>query len=196
MSNVSISSLFPLILINRFLHRTCRSTSLVRFLGDVSAAAPCGLCDNCTRDMPAPETDVTSSAAALVRFVAQLESTGDAPPPAELVATWRAGRARKRKKRKDEDIEEEPTWPLAEVERPPYSREDCEAILVRLVADDYLREKFTHNAYATNTYIVAGRRAEELLRGEAVISIALVGKVGEEKRAKKKKKGDQSEDDD
>lgn len=47
-----------------------------------------------------------------------------------------------------------------------FKKADCERVIVHLLLEEVLREKAHYTAYAVTSYILAGKKASLVLRGE------------------------------
>jgi hypothetical protein len=49
-----------------------------------------------------------------------------------------------------------------------YKKPDCERVIVHLLLQEVLREKASYTAYAVTSYILPGKKANLVLRGNAL----------------------------
>ena len=113
----------------------CRQSILATYF-DEPRTEPCGVCDRC-QSPPPRHADVSVWAAHAVQVVSDVYARGSRITLAALAdAVYAAAKS-------DAAL----------------SRVDCECLVVQLVLDGYLGERFQATAYTVNMYVVPGPRA-------------------------------------
>lgn len=116
----------------------CRQCILAAYF-DEPRTEPCGVCDRCRSPSP-QHADVSVWAAQAVQVASDVYARGARITLAALAdAVYAAAKSES-----------------------SLSRVDCECLLVQLVLDGYLGERFQATAYTVNMYVVPGPRASQV----------------------------------
>ncbi|EKX53400.1 hypothetical protein GUITHDRAFT_64555, partial [Guillardia theta CCMP2712] len=135
---------------------SCRRQIILSHFGDQAAGlerCPSGAeeCDCCSRQGQGSQqaTDITEHAKTVLSIISQEKKSMTLN---KIVEVWRAGTK---------------TSPGQSVRCPPnFKRIHNERILVHMLLEGVLKQKFRSTAYGTNSYIMAGPQANSLLTGK------------------------------
>jgi len=172
--------LYPLI---SYCHKIdqCRRALMSRYFGEQLSAAQCGqMCDVCDRQAagsaagvsPIVEHDLSEAAVQMCEYVEAHGGGG------EQASRGKGKRKRAsdsgsltQKKLVDDARKKGSGFALPK----SFSRDDCERLVVELMLQGVLREKFRTTAYATNSYLEVDPNVAQLLRrGDMLIRLKCV----------------------
>lgn len=120
---------------------SCRKKLLAQYFGDADCVCN-KMCDNCCDCYVYQEIDARRYYLDILKILNFAEQKKERVTPLKLIEAW-LGKGSK-KIRPDN------------IEKPKYTREACESILVHLILENYLKEEFHFTPYTTISYIVRG----------------------------------------
>ncbi|GAA5863357.1 hypothetical protein JCM1840_007500 [Sporobolomyces johnsonii] len=156
-------------------YRTCRKILFARYFSstydsgaafDANGDDPCGVCDNCTRDPSTISTlDISLHAYRALRIISAANSqrgTLTLPQAADLVrgnggGTFSTQEGKSKGKGKVDVI-------AVAGGKVTLSKDETEAMLLKLLVDDWLQEDFHATAYSVNSYLECSTKALRFTR--------------------------------
>ncbi|MBA0555059.1 hypothetical protein Golob_014121 [Gossypium lobatum] len=108
------------------------------------------MCDNCAFSSEIKEVDASGHSKLLISLVREMQEKDQRVTMLQLVD-------RVKNKQKQLDFE--------------LKREEMEQLVVQLILDRVLKEEFQHTAYATNSYVTVGPRANQVMLGKKIIKM-------------------------
>ncbi|TYH07899.1 hypothetical protein ES288_A08G271400v1 [Gossypium darwinii] len=129
--------------------RQCRRSAFFRHFAEPLQECN-GMCDNCAFSSEIKEVDASGHSKLLISLVREMQEKDQRVTMLQLVD-------RVKNKQKQLDFE--------------LKREEMEQLVVQLILDRVLKEEFQHTAYATNSYVTVGPRANQVLQGKKIIKM-------------------------
>ncbi|KAA3468470.1 mediator of RNA polymerase II transcription subunit 34 [Gossypium australe] len=129
--------------------RQCRRSAFFRHFAEPLQECN-GMCDNCAFSSEIKEVDASGHSILLISLVREMQEKDQRVTMLQLVD-------RVKNKQKQLDFE--------------LKREEMEQLVVQLILDRVLKEEFQHTAYATNSYVTVGPRANQVLQGKKIIKM-------------------------
>nr|KJB26896.1 hypothetical protein B456_004G265100 [Gossypium raimondii] len=123
--------------------RQCRRSAFFRHFAEPLQECN-GMCDNCAFSSEIKEVDASGHSKLLISLVREMQEKDQRVTMLQLVD-------RVKNKQKQLDFE--------------LKREEMEQLVVQLILDRVLKEEFQHTAYATNSYVTVGPRANQVMLG-------------------------------
>ncbi|KAK5813894.1 ATP-dependent DNA helicase Q-like 2 [Gossypium arboreum] len=129
--------------------RQCRRSAFFRHFAEPLQECN-GMCDSCAFSSEIKEVDASGHSKLLISLVREMQEKDQRVTMLQLVD-------RVKNKQKQLDFE--------------LKREEMEQLVVQLILDRVLKEEFQHTAYATNSYVTVGPRANQVLQGKKIIKM-------------------------
>ncbi|XP_012476949.1 ATP-dependent DNA helicase Q-like 2 [Gossypium raimondii] len=129
--------------------RQCRRSAFFRHFAEPLQECN-GMCDNCAFSSEIKEVDASGHSKLLISLVREMQEKDQRVTMLQLVD-------RVKNKQKQLDFE--------------LKREEMEQLVVQLILDRVLKEEFQHTAYATNSYVTVGPRANQVMLGKKIIKM-------------------------
>ncbi|KAH1105660.1 hypothetical protein J1N35_009428 [Gossypium stocksii] len=129
--------------------RQCRRSAFFRHFAEPLQECN-GMCDNCAFSSEINEVDASGHSKLLISLVREMQEKDQRVTMLQLVD-------RVKNKQKQLDFE--------------LKREEMEQLVVQLILDRVLKEEFQHTAYATNSYVTVGPRANQVMQGKKIIKM-------------------------
>ncbi|TYG59239.1 hypothetical protein ES288_D08G285700v1 [Gossypium darwinii] len=129
--------------------RQCRRSAFFRHFAEPLQECN-GMCDNRAFSSEIKEVDASGHSKLLISLVREMQEKDQRVTMLQLVD-------RVKNKQKQLDFE--------------LKREEMEQLVVQLILDRVLKEEFQHTAYATNSYVTVGPRANQVMLGKKIIKM-------------------------
>lgn len=129
--------------------RQCRRSAFFRHFAEPLQECN-GMCDSCAFSSEIKEVDASGHSKLLISLVREMQEKDQRVTMLQLVD-------RVKNKQKQLDFE--------------LKREEMEQLVVQLILDRVLKEEFQHTAYATNSYVTVGPRANQVMLGKKIIKM-------------------------
>ncbi|PPR85652.1 hypothetical protein GOBAR_AA35046 [Gossypium barbadense] len=142
--------------------RQCRRSAFFRHFAEPLQECN-GMCDSCAFSSEIKEVDASGHSKLLISLVREMQEKDQRVTMLQLV-----DRVKNKQKQLGSSISSYTTSNKYDFE---LKREEMEQLVVQLILDRVLKEEFQHTAYATNSYVTVGPRANQVLQGKKIIKM-------------------------